>query len=76
MLHSSPTRRSADMAGSFYSSVQTARLADQVAAQTAVLSQMKANRASTLVKAGQAVPTSETTSAVVENVAPQERWVF
>jgi hypothetical protein len=64
-------------AGQFYYSVQTARLAEQVAAQTALLSQLKANRASTLVRAAEPLPAgTASTPAVLETVAPQDRWVF
>ncbi|MBV4532264.1 hypothetical protein HU719_012640 [Pseudomonas sp. SWRI107] len=64
-------------AGLFYYSWQTARLADQVAAQTALLTQMKATRASTLVRAAEPMPVSDTAApAVLETVQPQERWVF
>jgi len=63
-------------AGQFYYSLQTAKLAEQVAVQTALLTQMKATRANTLVKAAEPLPTSQTTPAVLETVAPQERWVF
>lgn len=64
-------------AGLFYYSWQTARLADQVAAQTALLTQMKATRASTLVRAAEPMPASDTAApAVLETVQPQERWVF
>lgn len=65
-------------AGLFYYSWQTARLAEQVAAQTALLTQIQATRANTLVKAtgpisaGQAKPSP----ATVETVVPQDRWVF
>lgn len=58
-------------AGQFYYSWQTARLADQVAAQTLVLTQLKASRVSTQVTA-----VGDTTPARVENVQPEQRWVF
>ncbi|HEK1008905.1 TPA: hypothetical protein SMP92_002178 [Pseudomonas putida] len=63
-------------AGLFYHSWQTARLADQVAAQTALLTQIQATRANTLVKAAQPLPSANTSPATVENVVPQQRWVF
>lgn len=63
-------------AGLFYYSWQTARLADQVAAQTALLTQIQATRANTLVKAAQPLPSANTSPATVENVVPQQRWVF
>ncbi|WP_369988985.1 hypothetical protein [Pseudomonas xanthosomatis] len=65
-------------AGQFYYSLQTAKLAQQVAAQTALLTQMKASRASTLVRAAEPLPSqaNATTPAVLETVTPQERWVF
>ncbi|MGE7993162.1 hypothetical protein ACQKPE_19385 [Pseudomonas sp. NPDC089554] len=63
-------------AGQAYYSWQTARLADQVAAQTALLAQLQAERASTLVKASQALPVGRTSPATVESVVVQERWVF
>ena len=65
-------------AGLFYYSWQTARLAEQVAAQTALLTQIQATRANTLVKAAEPLPTGQATAspATVEKVVPQERWVF
>ncbi|WP_313646322.1 hypothetical protein [Pseudomonas sp.] len=66
-------------AGLFYYSWQTSRLADQVAAQTALLAQMQASRATTLVKAAEPVeqrPTANVSPATVDNVVPQQRWVF
>ncbi|MFZ5937593.1 hypothetical protein ACOKS3_22535 [Pseudomonas sp. HS6-2] len=66
-------------AGLFYYSWQTARLADQVAAQTALLTQIQASRANTLVKAAEPVgqrPAANNSPATVVNVAPQQRWVF
>ncbi|MFK0270664.1 hypothetical protein [Pseudomonas asiatica] len=65
-------------AGLFYYSWQTARLAEQVAAQTALLTQIQAARSSTLVKAADPLPTGQTTAspATLENVVPQDRWVF
>ncbi|MFB4391109.1 MULTISPECIES: hypothetical protein [unclassified Pseudomonas] len=65
-------------AGQAYYSWQTARLADQVAAQTALLAQIQAERATTLVKAAQpqTLPVARTSPATVENVVVQERWVF
>jgi len=63
-------------AGLFYYSWQTARLAEQVAAQTALLTHIQATRANTLVKAAQPLPAANTSPATVANVVPQERWVF
>ena len=63
-------------AGLFYYSWQTARLAEQVAAQTALLTQIQATRANTLVKAAEPLPSANTSPATVENVVPQQRWVF
>ncbi|MDI9777238.1 hypothetical protein [Pseudomonas fluorescens] len=66
-------------AGLFYYSWQTARLADQVAAQTALLSQLQASRANTLVKAAEPVgqrPAANTSPATVDTIVPQQRWVF
>ncbi|MFJ4456360.1 hypothetical protein ACIP1G_21065 [Pseudomonas sp. NPDC089392] len=65
-------------AGLFYYSWQTARLAEQVAAQTALLTQIQATRASTLVKAAEPLPTGQATAspATLEHVVPQDRWVF
>ncbi|BDM20336.1 hypothetical protein ACIPZ5_06185 [Pseudomonas sp. NPDC089428] len=66
-------------AGLFYYSWQTARLADQVAAQTALISQIQATRANTLVKAAEPAgqqPAANTSPATVDNVVPQQRWVF
>ena len=66
-------------AGLFYHSVQTARLADQVAAQTALLAQLRSSSShtNTLVRAAQPLPSNTTTSpATVERIVPQERWVF
>lgn len=53
-------------AGLFYYSWQTARLAEQVAAQTA------------LVKAADPLPTGQASASpgTLENVVPQDRWVF
>ncbi|NBB07803.1 hypothetical protein [Pseudomonas monteilii] len=65
-------------AGLFYYSWQTARLAEQVAAQTALLTQIQATRANTLVKAAEPSPAGQASasSATLENVVPQDRWVF
>lgn len=67
-------------AGQFYYSWQTARLAEQVAAQTALLTHMKASHASTLgnsfVRAAEPVAQADSAPAVLEHVEPQERWVF
>lgn len=65
-------------AGLFYYSWQTARLAEQVAAQTALLTQIQATRASTLVKAAEPLPADRISAspATLENVVPQDRWVF
>ncbi|EST17669.1 MULTISPECIES: hypothetical protein [Pseudomonas] len=65
-------------AGLFYYSVQTARLADQVAAQTALLSQIQNTRASNLVQAAEPLPSKgkAESPATVEHVVPQDRWVF
>lgn len=65
-------------AGLFYYSWQTARLAEQVAAQTALLTQIQANRANSLVKAADPLPAGQTavSPATLENVVPQDRWVF
>jgi len=65
-------------AGLFYYSWQTARLAEQVAAQTALLTQSQATRANTLVKAAEPLPTGQATAspATLETVVPQDRWVF
>ena len=63
--------------GLFHHSWQTARLAEQVAAQTALLTQLRATpHASTLVKATQPLPSADTAPAVLDRVEPQERWVF
>jgi len=59
-----------------YYSWQTARLADQVAAQTALLTQLQATRANTLVRAAQPLPVAKTSPATVDTIVPQERWVF
>lgn len=65
-------------AGLFYYSWQTARLAEQVAAQTALLTQIQATRANTLVKAAEPSPAGRASAspATLENVVPQDRWVF
>lgn len=65
-------------AGLFYYSWQTARLAEQVAAQTALLTQIQATRANTLIRAADPLPTGQATGspATLENVVPQDRWVF
>ncbi|MDM3884055.1 hypothetical protein QSV36_00365 [Pseudomonas sp. BCRC 81390] len=65
-------------AGLFYYSWQTARLAEQVAAQTALLTQIQATRANTLVRATDPVAGGQdkASPATVETVVPQDRWVF
>ncbi|CAM3627559.1 hypothetical protein CCOS865_00043 [Pseudomonas reidholzensis] len=64
-------------AGLFYYSWQTARLAEQVAAQTALLTQIQATRATNLVRAADPLPSPKASSpATLENVVPQDRWVF
>ncbi|MGS7252661.1 hypothetical protein HG549_00485 [Pseudomonas sp. SK] len=65
-------------AGLFYYSWQTARLAEQVAAQTALLTQIQATHANTLVKATGPISAGQATAspATVETVVPQDRWVF
>ncbi len=65
-------------AGLFYYSWQTARLAEQVAAQTALLTQIQATRANTLVKATVPRPAGQASAspATLETVVPQDRWVF
>ncbi|WP_060507850.1 hypothetical protein [Pseudomonas sp. NBRC 111124] len=66
-------------AGLFYYSWQTARLADQVAAQTALLTQIQASRANTLVKAAEPVgqrPVANNSPSTVDNIVPEQRWVF
>nr|WP_225779905.1 hypothetical protein [Pseudomonas sp. Marseille-Q3773] len=65
-------------AGLFYYSWQTARLAEQVAAQTALLAQIQATRANTLVRATDPVSAGQdkASPATVETVVPQDRWVF
>ena len=57
---------------------QISRLAEQVAAQTALLTQIQATRANTLVKAADPLPAGQATAspATLENVVPQDRWVF
>ena len=64
-------------AGLFYYSWQTARLADQVAAQTALLTQIQATRANTLVQAADRLPAGQATAspATLENGVPRDRWV-
>lgn len=66
-------------AGQFYHSVQTARLADQVSAQTALLAQIQATRTTSLVKAADTTPQApraKASPATIDTVVPQERWVF
>lgn len=65
-------------AGLFCYSWQTARLAEQVAAQTALLTQIQATRANTLVRAADPLPSGQATVSpgTLENVVPQDRWVF
>ncbi|MNH22715.1 hypothetical protein D3C76_897020 [compost metagenome] len=65
-------------AGLFYYSWQTARLAEQVAAQTALLTQIQATRATSLIKAADPLPSSKATvsPATLNAVVPQDRWVF
>ncbi|QXI38610.1 hypothetical protein [Pseudomonas xantholysinigenes] len=64
------------VAGQAYYSWQTARLAEQVAAQTALLTQLRANTGNTLVRAAEPLAQADTAPAVLERVEPQERWVF
>ncbi|CAG8869017.1 hypothetical protein PS627_03334 [Pseudomonas fluorescens] len=64
------------VAGQLYHSWQTARLADQVAAQTALLAQIQSTRASTLVQAADRLPETNAAPATLNTVVPQERWVF
>ena len=65
------------VAGQAYHSWQTARLAEQVAAHTALLVHIQASRANTLVRAAEPVSAQEhATPATLESVVPQERWVF
>ncbi|MBV4489009.1 hypothetical protein [Pseudomonas oryzicola] len=65
-------------AGLVYYSWQTARLTEQVAAQTALLTQIQATRANTLVMAAGPIPggQAKASPATVETVVPQDRWVF
>ncbi|HEN8800050.1 hypothetical protein HP546_14720 [Pseudomonas sp. CM25] len=65
-------------AGLFYYSLQTARLADQVAAQTALLAQIQSTRTNNFVKAAEPLPsdTHAASPATLEHVVPQDRWVF
>ncbi|WP_087501060.1 hypothetical protein [Pseudomonas sp. SID14000] len=65
-------------AGLFYYSWQSARLAEQVAAQTALLTQIQATRAHTLVKAADPLPSGQAivSPATLENAVRQDRWVF
>ncbi|HGY9627045.1 TPA: hypothetical protein ACOJM5_003444 [Pseudomonas putida] len=63
-------------AGQFYYSWQTSRLAEQVAAQTALLTQLQSTRANTLVRAASPLPAGKVSSDTLESVAIQERWVF
>lgn len=65
-------------AGLFYYSWQTARLADQVAAQTALLSQIQSTRANSFVEAADPLPSQgkAASPATLEHVVPQDRWVF
>ncbi|AVD80678.1 hypothetical protein C4Q28_00175 [Pseudomonas sp. SWI6] len=63
-------------AGLFHYSWQTARLSEQVAAQTALIMQIHSTRANTLVKAADPLPSAKTSPATLENVVPQDRWVF
>ncbi|MDR0210314.1 MAG: hypothetical protein LBJ33_14250 [Pseudomonas putida] len=63
-------------AGQFYYSWQTARLAEQVAAQTALLTQIQASHANTLVKATAPLPAAKASPTNLDSVIPEERWVF
>lgn len=63
-------------AGQFCYSWQTARLAEQVAAQTALLTQIQATRANTLVKATAPLPAAKASPANLDSAVRQERWVF
>ena len=51
---------------------------EQVAAQTALLTHIQATRANTLVKAADPLPTGQASASpgTLENVVPQDRWVF
>lgn len=62
--------------GLSYHGMQTARLADQVAAQSALLSQLQVNRSNALVRAAQPAPAEKSSPATVNALVPQDRWVF
>ncbi|MEW9901117.1 hypothetical protein [Pseudomonas putida] len=63
-------------AGQFYYSWQTARLAEQVAAQTAMLTQIQASRANTLVKVTAPLPAAKASPTHLDAVVHEQRWVF
>lgn len=63
-------------AGQFCYSWQTARLAQQVATQTALLMQIQATHGNTLVKATTPLPAAKASTAPLDTVVAHQRWVF
>ncbi len=64
------------VAGQLYHSVQTARLAEQVAVQTALLAHIQTTRASTLIQAADRESSVNAAPATLDTVVPQQRWIF
>ncbi|MFJ2550070.1 hypothetical protein ACIOVF_26895 [Pseudomonas sp. NPDC087612] len=64
------------IAGQLYNSWETARSAEQLAAQAALVAQVQAQRPVAALQARVALSTPVTTPAVVDTAAPRDRWVF
>ncbi|MCP6696940.1 hypothetical protein [Pseudomonas donghuensis] len=64
------------IAGQFYNSWETARSAEQLAAQAAMVAQVQAQRSVAPLQARVALSSPGTTAAVVDTAAPRDRWVF
>lgn len=62
--------------GQLYHTWQSARMADQVAAQTALIAHIQATRASMPVSAPAHLPVSQASSATTDSVIHQDSWVF
>ncbi|CAI8955764.1 MULTISPECIES: hypothetical protein [unclassified Pseudomonas] len=64
------------IAGQLYNSWETARSAEQLAAQAAMVAQVQAQRSVAPLQARVALSSPATTAAVVDTAAPRDRWVF
>lgn len=62
--------------GQLYHTWQSARMADQVAAQTALIAHIQATRASMPVSAPEHLPVSQASSATTDSIVHQDSWVF